>query len=151
MSSRDKRFSVGAKDDKSEVEEASGIIMIGHYDARLNPNYRGSNSSDNNNSTFSSEQANAGTCTRTVNNASSQVAANANSNANPPKASGRLCSHCSTPGHRHPECPHRPCKHCNVMGHVGKDCPEIVEDRAQRRQAAWRRYHAHLASGANRK
>lgn len=149
MPRRNKNSSAGEKDDKSEVEEASGIIMVGHSeDARLNPHYRGSNSGDNNNSKFSSKKANA--ATRIANNASFQVAANTSSNANPPKAVGRLCPHCSTPGHRHPECPHRPCKHCNVMDHVGKDCPEIVEDRAQRRQAGWRRYHAHLASGANR-
>lgn len=148
--------------------------MDHHYeeDARLKTNQRGNNSGDkkNVNATISSEQANAG-ITRAANNnnnnnnVSSQVEANtntnsnanananANANVNPPKAVGgrHLCSHCSTPGHRYPECPHRPCKHCNVMGHVGKDCPEIVQDRVERRRAAWRRYHAHIVNGANRK
>lgn len=146
MSSRNKP-SAGAKDGKSntckpemrvtEVEEAGGIIMMGHYeDAQLKSNNHDSNSA------ISSEQAN--TSTRTANNASIQVATiTTNLNADPPKAFGpHLCSNCSTPGHRYPECPHRPCKHCNVMGHVGKNCPEIVEDRVQRRRASWRRYHA---------
>lgn len=118
---------------------------MGHdEDARLNPNYPDDNR-ENNNAAFSSERANA--ATRTANNAPFQMATNTNLNANPPEAvRQRLCSHCSTPGHRHPECPQRPCKHGNVMGHVGKDCPEIVEDRAQRPEAAYRRYQDNHAN-----
>lgn len=111
MLSCNKRFSIGAKDDKLEVEKASRIIIIDHYDTQLNLNYYGSNISNNNNSIFLSKQANAGICMRTVNNISYQVAVNANLNANPPKVDGCLCSHYSTLSYCYSKCLYRPYKY----------------------------------------
>lgn len=115
MSNRNQAPLAGAEDEKShtrnpemgvaQVEKAGGITTMGHYDVRLSPNYRDENN-NNNTSALSSEQANAAT---RIANASFQAVTNTNLNANPPGAvGGCLCSHCSTPGHGHPECPNGP-------------------------------------------
>lgn len=121
----------------TEVEETGGMVMMAHYDdARLNPNNRG------NNSTLSPEQANR--ATRTA-NASSHAATNINFNENPPSPVSRqpnyTCSHCSTSGHRRPECPLLPCRYCDLMGHLGIDCPEMAKVRAERRQMTSKRWY----------
>lgn len=156
MSNRNQAPSAGGNDDKcdtrnpemrvTQVEEAAGIIMMGHQeDARLNSNYR--SDSNNYNSALLSEQVKA--ATRTAGK-SSHAVANTNSKTNSPRLVGRhLCSHCSNPGHRHPECPLRPCKHCGVKGHVGINCPEMAEVRAQRRHATSRQWYD--ANRANRR
>lgn len=159
----------------TEVEETSGMVMMAHYDdARLNPNNnRGNNNNYSTLSAFSPEQQASTAITGTAANnaytspyAATQNTNNTNFNDNeyPPwpavssstatttntrTHAHHICSHCSSTGHRRPECPHLPCKHCDLMGHVGIDCPEMAKVRAERRQMTSKRWYEN--NRANRK
>lgn len=157
MSNYRQALSASANDDRcnprklemqaTEVEEIAGMIMMAHYeDARLNPNNCG-NKNDNN-SVFSSEQANI--ATRIANISSHAPTTDISFNENPPSAMSRhACLHCSAPEHRQPECPLLPCKYSGLMGHLGADGPEMVKARAEWRQITSKRWHE--INRANRK
>lgn len=147
MSNRNQAPSAGAKDDKSntrkpemrvmEVDRATGILMMAHYeDAVLNPDHPGNT---NNSPELLREQANPTTRPTSASQATKKV-----------RRSLRKCSDCHCFGHRQHQCPRLTCKHCGIVGHLAVVCPEKSKQDEEKHRKKFQRRHNRYPNRTNK-